>query len=109
MPGENCAIYGCSSSRRNKGISLWKLPTPNTDFNKKWRADLLNIVLKDRVMDSNLKRQIETDRIYICELHFGQDQLYICKYFLYKYFTKKILRYIYVTYVYNNINDIQKH
>lgn len=80
MPGENCSIYNCSTSRKNKGISIWKLPTPNNDFNKKWREDLISVILRDRDKDSNLKRQIDNDRLHICEKHFTTDQMYFCKY-----------------------------
>ena len=80
MPGENCAIFGCSSNRRNKGISLFKLPTANDEETKLWRREMLNIITKDRVIDSNLKNQIDNDSIHICEKHFLITDMYICKY-----------------------------
>ena len=51
MPGENCDIFGCSTSRKNKGISIFKVPLPNNEFNKKWNRDLINIIKKDRQVD----------------------------------------------------------
>ena len=74
MLGANCSIYGCSSSRKSKGCSIFKLPAPNNDFNKKWRGDLLNVIRKDRVVDDSLKRQIDADRLHICERHFSDYQ-----------------------------------
>ena len=53
MPGENCAVYGCSASRRHKGISFFKVPLPNNDFNKKWGDEIINIITKDREIDSS--------------------------------------------------------
>jgi len=35
MPGDNCAVFGCGSSRRTKGIGIWKLPAPRNDEYKK--------------------------------------------------------------------------
>ena len=55
MSGENCAIYGCSNSQRQKGISFFKVPLPNSDFNKKWGSELINIITKDREIDASLQ------------------------------------------------------
>ena len=60
MPGANCSIFGCSTSRSKTGIGIFKVPLPTTDFNKKWRQELIAIITKDRVVDASLKRQIET-------------------------------------------------
>ena len=44
MPGENCAIVGCSTNRRHKDISLFKLPTAKPclllllNFRSAWEA-----------------------------------------------------------------------
>ena len=70
IPGENCAIFGCSTSRRNKGISIFKVPLPNNEFNKKWNRDLINIITKDRQVDEPLKKRIASCNLYICERHF---------------------------------------
>ena len=85
MPGENCAIFGCSASRRNKGISFFKVPLPNNEVNKKWGSELINIITKDREVDASLKQRIETRKIFICEQHFSEDQYY-------KYDTRKSLK-----------------
>ena len=76
MPGANCSIFGCSSSRKSKGCSIFKLPAPNNDFNKKWWGDLLNVIKKDRVVDDSLKCQIDADMLHICERHFSDYQFY---------------------------------
>jgi hypothetical protein len=55
MPGANCSIYGCSTSRRNLNIGIFKLPMAKDDLHKKWREELVSIVTKDRVMDASLK------------------------------------------------------
>ena len=81
MPGNNCSIYGCNSSGRHKGISVFKIPSGNDSKVIKWRAELVNIVTKYRVVDELLRERIASNRIYICEKHFSQDQMWKCKYF----------------------------
>ena len=56
MPGENCAFPKCSTSRKDKGISLFKVPTPDktNDESIKWTKDLIDIILKYRVKDQSL-------------------------------------------------------
>ena len=85
MPGENCAIFGCSASRKNKGISFFKVPLPNNEMNKKWGNELINMITKDREVDNSLKKRIETRKLFICEQHFSEDQYY-------KYDTRKSLK-----------------
>lgn len=79
MPGDNCSIFGCSTSRKEKGVSIWKIPAPKDEATAEWRKKLIGIVLRDRVLDENLQRQLDNDRLHICEKHFTDDQLYICK------------------------------
>ena len=56
MPGENCAIVGCSTNHRHKGISLFKLLTakPNDETTMSWRKAIVNVITRDRVVDSDL-------------------------------------------------------
>ena len=80
MPGANCSVFGCTTSRRKKykGVSIFKLPSSSkSPSNKKWRNEILNIITKDRVIDDNFKKQIESGNIFICEKHFSCDQLLI--------------------------------
>ena len=72
MPGENCAIFGCSTSQRHTGISIFEVPWLNNDFNKKWNHDLINIT-KDRQVDEPLKKRIAS--LY-CEHHFSPEQIW---------------------------------
>ena len=44
----------------------------------KWREDLINVITRDRVIDSDLKRQIDGDRLHISEKHFKEEIEY-CK------------------------------
>ena len=56
MPGENCAFLKCSTSRKDKGTNLFKVPTPDktNDGNIRWAKDLIDIILKYRGKDQYL-------------------------------------------------------
>jgi hypothetical protein len=75
MPGANCSIFGCSTSRKNKGISIFCVPTGDDAYNTRWREKLFNIITKDRVIDKSLKSQIERRSLYTCELHYNEECL----------------------------------
>ena len=47
---------------------------------EKWRNDLINIITRDREIDSDIRRQINEDRLHICEMHFQSDEMYYCKF-----------------------------
>ena len=85
MPGENCAIFGCPTSRRHPSISIFKVPLPNNEVNKKWVCELINIITKDRQVDALLRKRIESRKIFICERHFSPDQIWV-------YRTRKLLK-----------------
>ena len=50
MPGEKCAFPRCSTSRKYKGIILFKVPAPDktNDERIKWTKNLIDIILKYR-------------------------------------------------------------
>ena len=78
MPGANCSIFGCLVSRRQKykGVSLFKVPSGKTEFDAKWRKQLIAVITKDRVIDSSLRDQIRNTNLYVCQRHFTTDQFY---------------------------------
>ena len=43
MPGDNCSIYVCTVSRRSKykGIAIFRVPAPKTEFEKSWKDKLV--------------------------------------------------------------------
>lgn len=79
MPGDNCAVFGCGTSRRTKGIGIWKLPCPRNAEYKKWREEWLNELKKTREVDRAFQKQIESDRIFTCEKHFDPKDVETCK------------------------------
>ena len=77
MPGENCAIPGSSISRKDKGISIFKVSLANNEFNKKWSQNLINFILKNQQHDKSLNQEIESHKLFICEKYFTADQIYV--------------------------------
>ena len=81
MPGANCSIYGCNTSRKQHGVGIFKLPKAINDKYKEWREGWLKVITKTRVLDDDLKRQIENDKLHICEKHFRNEDVDVCKFF----------------------------
>ena len=75
MPGENCAVPGCSISRKNE-ISIFKVPLPNNDVKKKWSKELIDVVSKYRQPDDSLNKHIQSHELFICV----RDILLLIKY-----------------------------
>ena len=46
MLGENCAVFGCGSSRRKKVIGIWKLPKAKDESYAKWRDEWIGEIKK---------------------------------------------------------------
>ena len=70
---------GCLVSRRAKykGLSIFKVPSGDSEFETTWRNKLIAIVTRDRVIDAKLKEQINNKNIYICQQHYRIDQYLI--------------------------------
>ena len=94
MPGANYSIKGCSTARRAKEISIFKIPKASNVSQEEWRNELVNVITKDRKIDQDLRRQIKEDRLHICERHFNIDDMYHCKYFILVSFSVCCLSYM---------------
>ena len=86
MPGDNCSVYGCGTSRRTPGVGIFKIPSSKED---EWRKRFINQVTKTRVIDSQFRSMIENDRVFACERHFEADDVEICKHVHYIYYNLK--------------------
>ena len=86
MPGANCALYGCGTSRMSN-LSLLKIPFPargdgdetvklKSDARKEW----LRVILRTRENTPELKKRIDANNIFLCELHFKPELIYQRKY-----------------------------
>ena len=56
MPLENCRSVGCFSNHRHEEINLFKLPTAADELTKKSRREMLNVIIKDKVIDAHFKK-----------------------------------------------------
>ena len=60
MPGVNYEIYGCSSARLTKGVSLyWSLTL---------KENIVAVITQDRVTDDSLKRKTKKQTLCTCRL-----------------------------------------
>ena len=64
MVGQNCALYGCSTSRTHEGCSLFKIPVvgaadreETTALKKTAREEWLRLLLRTRQVTADLKKQ----------------------------------------------------
>ena len=79
MSRENCAFPKCSTSRKDKGISLLKVPTPDKTNNEsiKWTKDITDITLKYRLKDESLIRRIQSHKLHICDTLYSRSNIYL--------------------------------
>ena len=75
MPGANCSVYGCRTSRYTTGISIFSVPRGDDEYSTNWRANIEHIITKDRVVNKAFREQILKRRIHVCELHFEKVKL----------------------------------
>ena len=74
MPVANCSIFNCNTSRKQKGISIFKIPSGD-DYNKKWLENIVGIIIKYREVDPTLRKQIEVKSLHVCKLHYADASL----------------------------------
>ena len=79
MPGDDCAVFGCGTCRKVKGIGIWKFLAAKDIAHKKWRADWLSEITKTREIDQGFRERIKNDRVFTCEKHFLPEDIEICK------------------------------
>ena len=72
MPGANCSIVGCNTSRKTTGISIFALPKGEDELSRKTREEWLRQITRNRVIDQDLRRQIEARTLHICKKHFEE-------------------------------------
>ena len=77
MPSDNCCIPLCGSSRRTKGLGIFKFPSMERKYRQELRKNSLNALLKTRELDADMKSQLEADRLFTCEKHFHPHVIYI--------------------------------
>ena len=64
----------------NIGVTLLGMAKNDDEYNVNWRKIIVDIITKIRVVDANLKRQIERKSLHFCEKHYLEEKLIGCKY-----------------------------
>lgn len=82
MVGANCSIFGCSTNRRHKSLSIFSLPKAKKgDLSSRTRNEWLRIITRNREVDKDLRRQIDAGTLHVCEKHFEEECIIKRKYF----------------------------
>ena len=81
MVGANCSIFGCSTNRRHTGISIFSLPTGKDESSAKTRDEWVRVITRNREVDKDLRRQINTGTLHVCEKHFEEKFIIKRKYY----------------------------
>ena len=87
----NCGFYGCTNNRTsdldrrsknptNPKLSYLRIPYPNEKESDKRkekkvtaRNEWIRLVCRTHVRNSNLERQFNEDKFYLCEIHYNPD------------------------------------
>ena len=75
MPGYNCAIPGCSTSRAALIVALLGMPKNDDEYNVNWRKNIVDMITKIQVVYASLKGQIERKSLHFCEKHYSEEKL----------------------------------
>ena len=70
IPEENCSIFNWRCSRAAPRISFFEVPTKDDEYSKNWRNKVIAFITRDRVIESNLKRQIKNQPLHTCDQHY---------------------------------------
>ena len=82
MPGANCSIFGCGTSRKHAGVGIFRITQGQDEKSKETRQAWIDIITKDRVVDTDLRRQIDNNSLYVCENHFKKEEVELGRYIL---------------------------
>ena len=86
MVGSNCALYGCPTSRTHQ-FAIFKIPVVGAADGEETaakkrnaREEWLRVILRTREKTPDLQKQIDGNKIFICEHHFKPECILTCKY-----------------------------
>ena len=69
MPGTNCSIFGCGTSRCNTGIGIFRLPSGKDKKSQQTRDEWIKVITRNCVVDANFHRILEAGNVDLCEKH----------------------------------------
>ena len=76
----HCAFNDCTVSWKKGGLSIFNVPRRDDEWSSNWRKQLIDIITKYRVVDTQFKSQIDRKEVAICERHFTEDLKIIRKF-----------------------------
>ena len=75
MPGANCSIFGCGTNRRHSGVGIFRIPAGKDEKSKEIHDAWIKVITRDRVVDDNFRKQIDSGNVYVCERHFKKEEI----------------------------------
>ena len=79
MGGGNCAFSGCPTSEKHN-LSLFRIPFVSAsgsehtnELKRKACKEWIRLILRTRETTKELKKEIEANNIFVCELHFKPE------------------------------------
>ena len=80
MPGAHCAIEGCGTCRNQKEYGIFFIPSKKKKdpFTVKWRSEVINIITRDRVVNTELKENLKREKncVWTCQRHYDDKDIY---------------------------------
>ena len=61
------------TSRKHAGVGIFGITQGQDEKSKETRQAWIDIIKKDRVVDTDLRRQIGNNSLYVCENHFKKE------------------------------------
>ena len=68
-------MVGWGTRRKHVGLGIFRIPSSTNELSTRTGEVWLNVITKDRVVDKSLRRQIETDELYVCEKRFKTEEI----------------------------------
>ena len=86
MVGSNCALFGCPTSRTRE-LAIFKIPVVGAADGEETaakkrnaREEWLRVILRTREKTADLQKQIDGNKVFLCERHFKQECILTRKY-----------------------------
>ena len=80
IPGANCSIFGCGTNRRHSGVGICRIPGGKDEKSKEIHNTWIKVVTRDRVVDENFHRKIDSGNVYVCKRHFKKEEINCSEY-----------------------------
>ena len=77
MPGANCALPQCGTTRREKyeSVGIFQVSQRTSERYVAWKKAVYDVVSKYREEDRAFKKQIEAGNVWICEKHYKPEDI----------------------------------